>query len=464
MNHRTSRLALMVVLGCSMLVGCSSIPGFKRSFDVTKFGAAGDGATDNSSAFAQAIDACKQAGGGVVRVPAGRYLTGPMDLVSNMTLHLDKDAVILFIDDQSRYPTVETRWEGVMREGRRPLLWAKDCSNVAITGSGTIDGQGAKWWFPIQEIRRRRQVGPSATTTSFAAATMPTQSYATDATRRRPPLAQFRDCSNVRIEGITFQNSPFWTLHTLFTDNLVIRNCTFLAPEDGPNTDAVDIDSCRKVLIERCYADVGDDGFTLKSGRDEDGRRVGRPTEDVVVRNCTVKHAHGGVVIGSETAGSVRRIRFSNCTFEGTDNGVRIKTMRGRGGIIEDVVAENIKMKDVVNAFIITMRYQRSNPEPVSERTPRIRDVHLKNITASDSRRAGIIDGLEEMPITDITFQNLDLTAQEGISVSDAEGIEFRNVKIATDAPLPALKQNRAQGVKVENWQESQRTPATTRP
>ncbi|WP_428939375.1 glycoside hydrolase family 28 protein [Fontivita pretiosa] len=382
-------------------------------------------------------------------MPAGWYLTGPIDLVSNMTLHLDEGAVIMFSDDPEEYPPVETRWEGIMRQARRPLLWANGCTNVAITGSGIIDGQGARWWESIQRMRRQRQSSP--------ATPPPTPD---DALRRRPPLAQFRDCRRVRIEGVTFQNSPFWTLHLLFSDDIVVRNCRFLAPEDAPNTDAMDIDSCRRVLVEDCHADVGDDAFTLKSGRDEDGRRVARPTERVTIRGCTVKRAHGGVVIGSEMSGDVRNIRFENCDFEGTDTGVRIKTMRGRGGVVENVRVNNIRMKDVINSFHITMRYRFTEPEPVSQRTPRVRDIRIRNIIARDSRRAGVIDGLEERPIEDVAFENLDITAAEPLTISDARSIRLRRVRIAADA-LPALKTWRVGDVKLQSWCESLRAAGT---
>jgi polygalacturonase len=451
-NLRFSLGTLLFVLICG---GCkiSNFPTAtpKATFDVKTLGATGDGTTLDTDAFKRAIAACQQAGGGTVVVPAGKYLTQPLDMVSNMTLHVEEDATILFSENFSDYPLVETRWEGIIRQARRPCLWAKDCENVAITGKGVIDGQGMAWWRPIQERRRQRL----ANSTSAVV-----QTPQEEAERRRGPLVQFRDCKNVKIDGPTFQNSPFWTLHVLFTDHVVIRNAKFLAPENGPNTDAVDIDSCRHVLIENCHADVGDDAFTLKSGRDEDGRRVGRPTEHVTVRNCTVYHAHGGVVIGSETAGSLRHIRFSNLTFTGTDAGVRIKSTRGRGGTVEDVRADNIKMKDVGNTFIITMRYSRVPEEPVSERTPRFHNIHLSNITARDSRTAGVIAGLEEMPIRDITVKNLDVTAREGVSITDGDGIEIKNAKVEVGT-APGIKTLRSKNIKLDGWTEAQRTPTS---
>lgn len=451
-----SLLLLMTALGCRTTQPETPPAPALPTFDVRAHGAAGDGKTLDTVAFRQAIVAVQQVGGGTVLVPRGVYLVEPIDMVSNMTLHLDEGAILLFSDDPDHYPLVDTRWEGILRQGRRPLLWAKGCENVSITGKGIIDGQGHRWWLAIQERRRQRDAARRAGTTLPANVPAPD-----DPTTRRPPLVQFRDCNNVLIDGVTMQNSPFWTCHILLSDNITVRNARFLAPEDGPNTDAIDIDSCRNVLVENCYADVGDDAFTLKSGRNEDGRRVGRPTENVTIRNCTVAHAHGGVVIGSEMSGDVRNIRFHDCTFNGTDAGVRIKTMRGRGGVVEDIVARNIRMNNVGNTFIITMRYQNVPQEPVSERTPTVRNVLIENITAQNSRSAGIILGLEERDVENLTLRNLDITAREGMVCSYGSNVHFDGVKLLLDT-LPGIKTNRVTDLRIDGWRESQRPAAAT--
>lgn len=438
----------MVSTLIALLSGCTALAQ-STGPTIHLSGAAGDGRTDDTAAFVKAIDACREKGG-TIEIPAGAYLVGPLDLCSNLTLKFARTAVLIFSNDPAKYPTVNTRWEGVLRDGRRPCLWAKDCKNITILG-GTLDGQGAAWWAAI---RNRRSL-----------ITEPGTGFEDDANVRRGPLVQFRDCQNVTIDGTTFMNSPFWTIHLLLSDDIVVRNCQMLAPPDSPNTDAMDIDSCRRVLVENCHASDGDDAFTLKSGKDEDGRKVNRPTEDVTVRNCTVEHAHGGVVIGSEMSGSVRRIRFENCDFSNTDAGVRIKSTRGRGGVVEDVIANNIQMRNVTQAFVLSMAYTRTQPEAVSDRTPKFHDIHLSNIVARDSRKAGTIDGLPELPIEDITFSNLDISAHEPITLTDAKNITFDTVKIRTDS-LPALKQTRTEDVKVTGWDEAVRAstqPSTTR-
>lgn len=418
-------------------------------FNIVDLGAIGDGTTLATAAFHKAIEAVRSAGGGVVRVPAGKFLTAPLQFVSNMTLQIDSGATIVFTQNPNEYPLVDSRWEGVMTRGHQPCLWARDCHDIAITGAGTIDGQGASWW--AAQVR-----GPTtnpALQSPITDATGADPNNAADANRRRPPLCQIRDCTNVRIDGVTFTNSPFWTLHLLFSDNIDVHGARFVNPPKSPNTDACDIDSCRHVMISDCFADVGDDAFCLKSGRDADGLRVNRPTEDVTVTRCTVAHAHGLVVIGSETSGGVRHVRFTDCTCDGTDNGIRIKSTRGRGGVVEDVVASNITIKNVQTAVLITMRYTRTEPRPVSNATPIFRDIHIDHITATGVKKIGSIEGLEEMPISNITFNDLSVSGSAGIFCSYGKDIRFTNVKIT--APGPTLQQDHSDNVVKTGWEDS---------
>jgi polygalacturonase len=489
------RSTILFILLTSFLGGCGVVgtaPGGgvvvggrgRPTFNINGFGAVGDAKTIDTVAFQHAIEACRQAGGGTVYVPRGRYLVEPLDLVSNLTLQLDPNAEVLFIDDPERYPLVETRWEGVMRPGRRPCLWAKNCTNVVING-GTLDGQGPKWWAPVQSLRGADQMTLNAAAAQAAApqrsgnlpttlpsaspaqptviATITARPWESDPTYRRPPLAQFRNCSNVRIENVTFRNSPYWTLHLLFSTNVSIRDSKFIAPPDAPNTDAVDIDSCKDVLIERCFADVGEaDAFALKSGVDDDGRRVNRATENVTIRNCRVARAHGGVVVGSEMSGGVRNAKFSDCKFEGTDVGIHIKSMRGRGGAVQKVRAERIAMEAVAIPFEITMRHRETDPEPASIRTPRFADIQITDVTARGATRAGIIDGLEESPVVTLLFRNLDLSARYGITCTWAADVRFADVLIATDFG-PAMIRSNTADLRLDRWQET--TPdSTTQP
>ncbi|HUJ10152.1 MAG TPA: glycosyl hydrolase family 28 protein [Verrucomicrobiae bacterium] len=415
------RMAIKIflsVLLTGLLVGCAAgknggvASQSERVFDITAYGAVDNPKVSSSDTFHRAIADCQKAGGGIVRVPAGHYLTGPIDMVNNMTLHLDKGAVVLFDTNRASYPDITSRWEGLTENGPHPLLFANGLTNIAITGPGTFDGQGAAWWATM-DMAEHGNARPDRPI------------------RRRPMMVQIKDCKNVRIEGPTFQNAPFWTVHLLYSENIDVGNCRMINPPDSPNTDALNSDSCRHVVVHDCLADVGDDAFGIKSGRDEEGRKVNRPTEDITYVRCHVAHAHSVCAIGSEESGSVRHVRFVDCSGDGTDNGIRLKSMRGRGGVVEDVVASNFRLKNVRNAIILSLRYVKTPPEPFSERTPVFRDIHIDHVTAVNSRNCCVIEGLEESPIQNVTLTDLDLSGTNGVACSYATDITFKNVRIA---------------------------------
>ncbi len=390
--------------------------GRSYSYNVLDFGAIGNGSTKDSAAIQQTIDECARNGGGTVYVPAGTYLTGRICLRSHITLFLDAGATLLFSDDFQEYPPEQTRWEGVECYGFSPLMYGKNLENVSLIGRGTLDGQGGPWWNERENRRREGKNRPETEIEKRLA--MLNTDYETagsggggrETQFLRPPLVQFMNCTNVLLEGLTHQNSPFWNTHLVYCDNVLIQNVTFKNPPNAPNTDGLDIDSCRNIRVDNCVFDVGDDCLCLKSGIDEDGRRVGRPTENVTITNCTMLHGHGGVVIGSEIAGDVRNVTISNSLFLGTDRGIRIKARRGRGGIVEDIRVNNILMKHVLSPLILNMFYRcgakpddvcfSTEPQPVNETTPVFRNISLSNITARDVQAAaGFLHGLPEMPI-----------------------------------------------------------------
>ncbi len=281
--------------------------------------------------------------------------------------------------------------------------------------------------------------------------------------RRRPPLVQIRNCENVRVDGITFLNSPFWCIHLLYSENIDVGNCKIMNPPMSPNTDALNSDSCRRVIVHDCYADVGDDGFGIKSGRDEEGRKVGRPTEYLTYTRLHVDHAHGVCVIGSEQSGGVRHIRFLDNEGNGTDAGVRIKSTRGRGGIVEDITASNFRLNNVKTAIILTMRYTASTPEPVSERTPLFRDIHIDHITAVGCNQCALIQGLDERAIENITLSDLNLSGARGITVSNAKNILFTNIQVAAQNG-PTYVEDHSSGHQEEiNWADLPFAPPAPR-
>lgn len=370
--------------------------GLKHLVFVTDFGAAADGKTNCTSAFEEAIKAASEAGGGTVFVTAGKYLTGPIYLRSNITLHLDAGAVLLFSNDISDYKVVNSRWEGVEREVYSSCIYGDGLENIAITGRGTLDGQGDFWW----KIYRENNI-----------------EYP------RPKLISFQYSSNVLIEGIKLVNSPSWTINPICCENVTIDKVTIINPSDSPNTDGIDPDSCKNVHISNCHIDVGDDCIVIKSGTEDTEKRV--PCENVTITNCTMVHGHGGVVLGSEMSGSIRNVVINNCVFEGTDRGIRMKSRRGRGGVIEDIRVNNIVMKDVICPFTLNLYYfcgprgndkyvWDKNPYPVTDETPAFRRIHFSNISAREvSASAGFLYGLAEMYAEDITFNNVDIAMKK---------------------------------------------------
>jgi polygalacturonase len=402
-------------------------------FNITAYGAVDDPKISSAGAFRRAIADCQKAGGGTVRVPAGHFLTGPIDMVDNMTLQVDSGAVVLFDTERTNYPDVTSRWEGLTEKGPHPLLFANGLHNIAITGHGTFDGQGAAWWTNM-DMAEHGNARPNRPI------------------RRRPMMVTIKDCKDVRIDGPTFLNSPFWHIHLLYSENIEVANCRIIAPPNSPNTDALNTDSCRHVLVRDCFADVGDDAFGIKSGRDEEGRKVNRPTEDVTYLRCHVLHGHSVCAIGSEESGGVRHVRFLDCTGDGTDNGIRIKSMRGRGGVVEDIVASNFRLKNVGNAIILSLRYVRTPEEPFSERTPLFRDIHIDHVTAINSQNCCVIEGLEECPIQSVTLNNLNLSGTNGITCSYAKDIKFKNVRIT--AEKNPYVEDHAQNIQKSGWKE----------
>jgi polygalacturonase len=432
---------LSASLAGAILIGCEAANphAARHVFDITAYGAVNNPGVPSTDAFRRAIADCQKAGGGTVRVPAGHYLTGPIDMVENMTLHVDRDAVVLFETNRALYPEVTSRWEGLTEKGPHPLILAEGLHHIAITGHGTFDGQGAPWWAAM-DMAEHGNARPDRPI------------------RRRPMFLQVKDCRDVRIDGPTFTNAPFWNIHLLYSENVEVANCRILAPANSPNTDGLNTDSCRHVLVRDCLADDGDDGFGIKSGRDEEGRKLHRPTEDVTYLRCHVLHGHSVCAIGSEQSGDVRHVRFLDCTGDGTDNGIRIKSTRGRGGVVEDIVASNFRMHHVKNAIILSLRYTKSAVEPLSERTPLFRDIHVDHVVARDSGNGCVIEGLEEQPIQDVTLDHLDLTGTNGVTCAYAKNITFTDVRVAAQQNL--YVEDHAENIRKVDYHEASLAPA----
>jgi len=381
------------------------------------------------------IDETSAGGGGTIYFPSGEYLSGPIHMKSNITIHLDAGAVLRFSDNFDDYlPMVPSRFEGVDILNFSPLIYAWEAENITITGRGTIDGQGQAWWDFHHKLYRNPR--PSKWQREFREMNrgmlMPDNPAMFERGFCRPPFIQPMYCKNVRIEGINIINSPFWTVNPEFCENVTIDGVTITNPP-SPNTDGINPESCKNVHISNCHISVGDDCITIKSGKDIPGRTQHAPAENYTITNCTMLSGHGGVVIGSEMSGDVRNIVITNCIFDGTDRGIRIKSTRGRGGVVEDIRVSNVVMRDIrMEAIKLNLMYSRTDPEPVSERTPRFRDIHISNVTGTAAQAVAII-GLEEMPVENISFSDINLDVMKGVYVDHGRDISFSHVTIRNE-------------------------------
>jgi polygalacturonase len=506
MIQRTDVLRLLViVLAISYLPARAqqkmpkvALPVFRKdTFNITKYGAVADGFTLNTKSIAQAIEACSKKGGGVVLIPTGMWLTGPVVLKSNVNLHLQKNAVLQFTEDFTQYPLVEGNWEGLPQMRNQSPISATGATNIGITGFGIIDGAGDAWrmvkkdkltesnwkklvasggmlsedkktWYPSEgafkgsKLKNPGAIAPDKTP----------EFYAEVKDFLRPNLLVLTKCSKILLEGVTFQNSPAWCLHPLMSNNITVRNLQVKNPWYAQNGDGIDLESCSNVLIENSTFDVGDDGICIKSGRDEEGRKRGMPTQDVIIRNCTVYHAHGGFVVGSEMSGGAKNIYVSDCTFMGTDIGIRFKTTRGRGGVVENIHINNITMRDIVGeAILFDMYYMAQDPialtgekreppkvqeVPVTEATPQFRNIYVNNVVANGAEKAIFVRGLPEMNVKDIVLQNMVLQAKHGLDMTEGSNITLKNVHLITDQTNPVLYVHNSRNITLDGIKYNQ--------
>lgn len=383
--------------------------------NIVDYGAVGDGQTDVSKCFDQAIAAAAKVGGGIIYVPAGTYRTTSIRLESNMTLDISPGAILSFVTNQDQYPVVSSRWEGWSQEVYQSCIYAENAENITVCGGGTLEGNGADWWDLFQNNREQLKYP-------------------------RPKLISFEKCNRITIKDIQLLNSPSWTVNPILCHNITVDNISIVNPADSPNTDGIDPESCSNVRISNCNIDVGDDCIAIKAGTEDANEKVA--CENITITNCTMIHGHGGVVIGSEMSGDVRNVTISNCIFKQTDRGIRLKTRRGRGGTVEDIRINNIIMDDVICPFILNLYYfcgprgkekyvWDKKPYPITEETPTFRRIHFNNITARNVQgAAGFIYGLAENYITDVSFDNIDISMAEGAEpgqVAMMTGLEYMN-------------------------------------
>ena len=435
------------------------------SVNLLDFGGAPDGVTLNTQAFADAIDALVQKGGGRLVVPAGIWRTGPIGLQSHIELNVDKNAIIVFDPDQDLYPIIDTNFEGL--DVRRCLspIHAEGATDIAITGGGVIDGSGEFWrevkrrkvsddqwkailkrgglvsedgknWFPDEGYAKARATAGSLNYPD------PSLDENEIKTFLRPVMVSLRNCERILLQDCTFQNSPCWNIHPLWCKDLTIRDITVRNPHYSANGEGIYIVACEGVILTGSSFDVGDDAICIKSGKDADGRRHARKCRNLIISDCTVYHGHGGFVVGSEMSGGVENIVVRDCRFIGTDVGLRFKSTRGRGGLVKDIWCDHIYMKDIVSYGVIFNLYYAGVAasdmadgvvEPivdVDETTPEMRDIHFSDIICAGAKQAIFINGLPELPVSGISFANSNFTADKPAEIHFATDISFDNVLV----------------------------------
>ncbi|WP_339319506.1 glycoside hydrolase family 28 protein [Paenibacillus sp. FSL R10-2734] len=449
-----------------------------NTFNITDFGAIGDGQFMNTEAIESAMVACASQGGGTVIIPAGTWITGPIRLRSRVCLHTESGALIIFSKNRNDYPLISTSYEGLRTVRCISAIYGVDLENVAITGQGIFDGSGEIWrpvkrmkmtegqwkkllqsggyvegdcWWPTEQSLKGHILAKQliAQNVQEPSAFLPARDHL------RPTLVQLDRCRKVLLDGPTFRNSAAWNVHPWLCEHVTIRNVSIRNQWHSQNGDGLDLDSCRYANIHDTLFDVGDDAICIKSGKDADGRSLAAPTEYVIIRNCQVFHGHGGFVIGSEMSGDVRNILVTDCVFIGTDAGLRFKSTRGRGGTVEHIYIQNVRMKDIAKEAIIFSSYYsgKNNTEdtvPVSEETPVFRDFYIRDTTCIGAQMALLIKGLPEMPICNIVFERVMLTARKGVTCTNAENIVFRSTTILPEEGEP-FTMDKVEGVTIVN-------------
>ncbi|MBO5602291.1 MAG: glycoside hydrolase family 28 protein [Prevotella sp.] len=448
--------------------GAPVIP--NNTVNLKDFGAVGDGRTLCTDAFHKAMQALSKKGGGRLVVPEGVWLTGPLDLVSNLDLHLKSGAIILFSDDETLYPVIKTYYEGWEAYRTHSPIYGKNLVNVSITGHGVIDGNGQYWrplkkekvteaqwkkftakggvikdnrlWYPSESYAYGEQHAREITSKAN-----PTQEELSKIRRFvRPVMISLVGCKNVLLKGVIFQNSGAWNIHPLMCENVIIEDVLAKNPSYAQNGDALDLESCKNALIINSKFDAGDDGICIKSGKDEEGRKRARPCENVIVDGCTVFAGHGGFVVGSEMSGGVKNILVKNCQFMGTDVGLRFKSRRGRGGVVENIFIRDIAMTNILSDAIIFNLYyggksvievlesgekvNNIESKPVDETTPCFRKIDIQNITCQGAGRAMMFNGLPEMPIDGISLKNVTIYADSEAEFYNCKNIKKENVNV----------------------------------
>ena len=452
---------------------------------ITDFGAKSGGQELCTQAICDAISAVSRKGGGKVIIPRGMWLTGPIILKSNIELHTESGALVVFSTDKSLYPLVETNFEGFNTFRCMSPINGRNLENIALAGNGIFDGSGEAWravkkekltenqwkklvdsggvvsengktWYPSQQFRD----GEKQAEMNVPRNLKTKAEFENIRDFLRPVMVSLISCKKVLIDGPTFQNSPAWCLHPLMCEDFTLRNTAVRNPWYSQNGDGIDIESCKNSIIHDCTFDVGDDGICIKSGKDKEGRDRKMPNENLIVKNCIVFHGHGGVTVGSEMSSGVKNLHVSNCTFIGTDVGLRFKSNRGRGGVVENIYISNVEMMNIpTQAISFNLYYSgRSASEdleagtggqplvllPVTEETPQFKNIFIRDVNCKGAMTGIFLQGLPEMNLENVQLENIKMEADYGLTCSDATGVKIKNLTLITKkSPVVDLKNSK---------------------
>lgn len=469
-----------------------------NTVSITDFGAQTGGQFLCTQAFADAISAVSKKGGGKVIVPRGIWLTGPITLKSNLEIHTETGSLIVFSTDKSLYPLVETNFEGFDTWRCTSPVNGRNLENVAITGPGIIDGSGEAWrsvkrekltesqwkklvasgglvsengktWYPSQQFINGEKVAEMNVPRNLKTKA----EFEQIRDFLRPVMISLISCKKVLIDGPTFQNSPAWCIHPLMCEDFTLRNTTVRNPWFSQNGDGIDIESCKNSIIHDSNFDVGDDAICIKSGKDKEGRDRGIPNENLIVKNCIVYHGHGGVTVGSEMSGGVRNLHVSNCTFIGTDVGLRFKSNRGRGGVVENIYISDIEMINIpTQAISFNLYYSgRSASEdleagekasvekllPVTDETPQFKNIFIRDVNCKGALQGIYLQGLPEMMLENIRLENIRMEADYGMICTDAKNVKIKNLTLKTKK-TPAIELRNSADVTINGLEVQQGT------
>ncbi len=389
-----------------------------KHYIITEYDAIGDGQSLNTQAIQAAVDKCAEAGGGILVVPKGVFLTGAIFLKQGVHLQIEKNGVLKGTVNPDDYPQVFTRWEGEEKEWTSALVNVFNMNDFELTGEGTIDGSGDLWMARYPRGSEELKVG-------------------------RPRLIAIQNCKNVLVSGLNFKNQACWGLFILYSEDVVAENLTIRAEHHIISSDGIDVDSSTRVRITNCDIDVNDDCIAIKSGKDEDGRRVNRAAEDVLVEKCHFRYGHGGVTMGSEMSGGIRKVEIRDCIVE-ADNWapIRFKSQPSRGGVVENITYRDIVLKNTRKAFEFNMAWRMVPPIKLpSDPLPVVRDVKIINVSGTVGK-VGDMHGLEESPITNVTFKNCTINAKTGFIVENVTGLDLSGLTINVEEGEAIIQKN----------------------